>query len=591
MRTFVEYGLANAVAATALALVVALVGTFIRRPAVRNALWILVFVRLVLPPFWTVPLPLGATQTQLEIYEIASPPKLAWHDEAMPKADSVETREPVVIDDTALLAVNAAAPLEDSETAMTSPGIAPAAAQSNALPSFALDIYVCVAAIWLAGSTFILVRSARRIIRFRRALSDATPAPAAIQEQAEALARAIGLRSCPRILIVPGRVWPSLWMPGLFARRARLIFPAGLLPLLDPAQRAAVLAHELSHLRRWDPWVRWLELIVCGIYWWHPLLGWFRRKLREAEEECCDMWVVAATGGRRSYATALVETVGFLGDHDRAPAPVLASGAGPVRNLQRRVTMIMRATWPARLTKFGLAIVLGVGGLALAFGPALAQPDRKERPVKDEERAKERPKERPDGPPREGERRKDGDRPKEGDRPREGERRIDNKELQEAREFVERARKEAHEAMLRLQEAEARLAKLEGRPVPPPREGAGRGPADRGPGDRPVERGPMDPRRPGVGDAPRGGGDLRDLQQQIEDLRRALEEMRRELRREGDRGRGPDPRPKEGDRPKDGDRPRDGDRPKDGGKPGVDVPGRPRVPDVPLVPRRPGDRN
>lgn len=578
MQTFVEYGLANAVAATALAIFVVLVGMFIRRPAVRNALWILVFVRLLIPSFWTIALPIGSTTSPLEIREIATRPTPNRADELNTEIDVIEFADSnELVDARPEAATEIAAPFD--EVAATAP--LPVATETQLQPS---TIYMWLVSIWIGGSAVFFFRSARRIIRFRRALSDSMPAPDAIQRQADALAKAIGLRSCPRVLVVPGRVWPSLWMPGLFLHRASLILPAGLLPLLDPAQRAAVLAHELSHLRRWDPWVRWLELIACGIYWWHPFLSWFRRKLREAEEECCDMWVVAATGTRRSYATALVETVGFLADSDQSPVPILASGAGPVRKLQRRVTMIMRATWPARLTKFGLAMVLGVSGLALAFGPAMAQPDPKDRPARD--------KERPDGPPREGDRPRDGDRPKDGDRPREGnrpregdprdprregERRADNRDIQEAREFLERARKEAHEAMQRLQEAEVRLAKLEGRPVPGPREGgAGRGPGDRGPGDR-GDRAPLEPRRPGVGDAPRGGGEFRDLQQQIEDLRRALEEMRREMRRDG--GRGPDPRPK------------DGDRPREGGRPGVNEGGdRPRTPELPTVPKRPGGR-
>src|SRR5688500_16105285 len=57
MRTLIEYGLANAAAATALAVVALLVGLVVRRPAVRNALWVLVLVRLLLPPVWTIPLP------------------------------------------------------------------------------------------------------------------------------------------------------------------------------------------------------------------------------------------------------------------------------------------------------------------------------------------------------------------------------------------------------------------------------------------------------------------------------------------------------------------------------------------------------
>lgn len=523
MRTLLEYGLANAVAATALAMLALLVGLFVRRPAVRNALWVLVFVRLVLPPLWTVPLPVLVSSDESEVIATVSASPPVAPESVLEPLPSVSAAEPLLDppEDVAP-AANFTAPAPTATASV----VTPVAASSFVVP---VEVYFVVA--WLGGSLFIFARSVRRIVRFRHALRDARPAPVEIRRQAEALAQAMGLRRCPQVLLVPGRVWPSLWMPGVFARQAKLILPNGLLPLLDAGQREAVIAHELAHLRRGDPWVRWLELIVCGIYWWHPLLGWFRRKLRESEEECCDMWVVDALCGRKSYATALVETAVYLNGPESVSSPALASGAGPVRTLQRRVTMIMRATWPARLTRLGLATVLGIGSLGLAFGPALAQ-DRKE---KDRPREEERPKDRP----------REGDRPKEGpakerDRPADpaprGER-GDDKTIQQAREALEKARKEVQEAMARMHEAEAKLAKAEGRPVPPMGRRdfvPGRGPGgDRGPGDRgPGDRGPGDRVNP-----PRGPGG--DLQQQIEELRRALEEMRRDLKRGGERPDGP----------------------------------------------------
>jgi hypothetical protein len=384
---------------------------------------------------------------------------------------------------------------------------------------------------------FVLLRSGGRIVRFRRALSDARPAPAAIQRQADELARAMGLRRGPAVRLVPGRVSPALWMPGLVARRATLILPAGLVPLLDARQRAAVIAHELAHLRRGDPWVRWLELIVSGLYWWHPLLGWFRRELRAAEEECCDLRVVAAVGGRRDYATALVETAAFLGGS--GPMPALASGAGPVRHLQRRVTMIMRATWPAGLTRLGLAAVLGLGGLGLAFGPAVAQDRDEKRDIERKERDNrgER-KDRPAAPPPEERKDRDDGPPRD---------RGDREAIERARESVERARKVAHEAMEQLRTAEEALARAEGRPLP---RREGRDPGDRrpeGPQPRPdVRPVPPTPAPPTLPRRAGGGDEFRDLQMQIEDLRRSLEQMRQELRRE--RG-GKDPEPRK-DRPR-----------------------------------------
>jgi beta-lactamase regulating signal transducer with metallopeptidase domain len=553
MRTIVEYGLANAAAATALAMLALIVGTLVRRPAVRNALWVLVFVRLLLPPIWSIDLPMPAATDETGSENVPLTTSILAGKFERP---TTPTNGPT-IDEEWNEGGGAGVEAVSETSAPSTDSVQPTIALNERSWLLPEEMFLVGATIWLAGSALVFTRSARNVVRFHRALRDATVAPLAIQRQAESLSRTIGLRRCPEILLVPGRLWPSLWMPGLFPGHAKLILPAGLLPLLSGEQRAAVLAHELAHLRRGDPWVRWLELIACGIYWWHPLLGWFRRQLRESEEECCDLRVVAATGGRKPYATALVETAAYLNGPDQSPALALASRAGPVRNLQRRVTMIMRTSRPAQLTRLGLATVLGIGGLGLAFGPALAQ-DRKDQPPREERRGDPGPKDRPDGPPRERDRERGG-----------------NKEIDEARAAVEKARQFAHEAMMRLQEAEARLAKLEGRSLPParkmgeePRRGGGdrgpdnRGPADRGGGDRgpgerkPVERGPEGPpmgRGPGI--AP-GRGELQELHQQIEELRRALEEMRRELRKNNE-GRGPD-RPKDGKEPRRGNGDRGG---------------------------------
>ena len=52
---------------------------------------------------------------------------------------------------------------------------------------------------------------------------------------------------------------------------------------LDAARCDTLLAHELAHYARGDHWVRWLELIVAVLFWWHPAAWVARVKLREAE--------------------------------------------------------------------------------------------------------------------------------------------------------------------------------------------------------------------------------------------------------------------------------------------------------------------
>ena len=168
-----------------------------------------------------------------------------------------------------------------------------------------------------------------------------------------------------------------VWMVG---GRARLLLPAGLLGRLGEEQRATLLLHELAHLRRGDVWVRWLEMGVTGLYWWLPIVWWARRELRQAEEECCDAWVVRALpGSARAYAQALVETVDFLSGAPPA-LPALASGVGPVHLLRRRLTMILRGTTSPKLTAFGLAALLATGALVPLL-PSWAQSPAEQPPA------------------------------------------------------------------------------------------------------------------------------------------------------------------------------------------------------------------
>jgi hypothetical protein len=161
-----------------------------------------------------------------------------------------------------------------------------------------------------------------------------------------------------------------LWAAG---RRPRLLLPAALLPRLLPDQRAALLIHELAHYRRRDHWVRLLELIVGALYWWCPLAWWARRELSQAEEECCDAWVVwALPGAARAYATALVDTLDFLAN-TRPALPLAASGLGRVRHLQRRLTMIMRGRTRPSLTWCGALALLASAGVLLPLLPSRAQ--------------------------------------------------------------------------------------------------------------------------------------------------------------------------------------------------------------------------
>src|SRR5262249_2709645 len=182
------------------------------------------------------------------------------------------------------------------------------------------------------------------------------------------LAAQMGLEQCPEVRLLPGPLPPMVWA-GIGP--ARIFFPAKLLGRLDPDACAALLAHELAHVRRRDHWVRWLELVALGLYWWYPLAWFARRQIHVHEEECCDAWVVGELPPR-VYASAILETVDFLADV-RPAVPVMASGLGRVHALKRRLTMIMQRTTPKGLSALGWLAVVALGFLLVPLLPTLAQ--------------------------------------------------------------------------------------------------------------------------------------------------------------------------------------------------------------------------
>jgi beta-lactamase regulating signal transducer with metallopeptidase domain len=344
--------LSNAVAAAVLALVAAITGAVCRRPALVHGLWLLVLLKLVTPPLVRIPVawPSAPESRQIEVATFAA-------DEPPSETTPPPLEQPAVV-----LVLPASA--EDEPAASTDTAIVPPAPASADPPLWPRLLPM----VWLAGSLAWFVLAVVRLGRFRRLLRFARRAPAALQERAARLSRRLGLPRCPRVDLLPGRIAPMLWA---ISSSPRLLVPADLLDVLGDEQLNTLLVHELAHLRRRDHWVRALEFVVMGLYWWHPVVWYARRELREAEEQCCDAWVVSTLpGAGRAYATALMDTLDFLSTA-RPAVPPLASGIGHVHDLKRRLAMIMRGTTPRALSWPGCLIMLALGAFFLPMLPAL----------------------------------------------------------------------------------------------------------------------------------------------------------------------------------------------------------------------------
>jgi bla regulator protein BlaR1 len=381
MNSLLEVALSNAVVATVLAIAAAAFGRIARRPAVAHLLWILVLLKLVTPPFVGVPVPLPdaadfrlAADTRGEPNVPTTPAWQGAESESALSLDLENAAGEAPIQDQPGRADAAVVEFSFTENPRSVPTPIIAAA-TEWLSALWLPV---LASAWAAGAVASLVVAGRRIFRFHRLLRYGRPASPEVCERVRRLAGRLGLARCPSVLMVPGRISPLVWA---VAGRARIVLPQRLLERLSPEQQETLLAHELAHVCRYDHWVRWLELVVGSLFWWHPVVWWARRQLQSLEEECCDAWVVwALPQAARDYARALVETVDFLSGAKPALPPA-ASGLGYVHHLKRRLTMIVREPLYHRLSLPAAVAVILLGMLILPAGPHRLQAETSVTPV------------------------------------------------------------------------------------------------------------------------------------------------------------------------------------------------------------------
>ena len=224
-----------------------------------------------------------------------------------------------------------------------------------------------LAAIWLGGAGCTALAHAVGIRRFAAVIRESEAAPATIRTMVSELSSRLGLRRMPDVLMTSRALPPLVWSLGLVPR---VILPAELFARLSPDAQRTILAHELFHIRRGDDLVRLLELAARAVFWWHPVVWWAGRQLRELEEQCCDGRVLELVPDRpRTYAAALVDTLEFLSEQPRHLVP-LRTAIDPAGSLTRRIFMLTQRR-PNRLSLTSATLVAGLVALPLAMAFAV----------------------------------------------------------------------------------------------------------------------------------------------------------------------------------------------------------------------------
>ncbi|MFN7587636.1 MAG: M56 family metallopeptidase, partial [Planctomycetota bacterium] len=396
-----EYALGNTLLAAPLAALAWAMGRSGRCPAATHLAWVLVLVRLVLPPiadspWFTLRVPVGslvggaAAPVAARVIE-GAPMFTAPAFDGMPFADG-RHRQPFAAPVPA--SASTPAPTAAPRPPVFGPQVQPlandaprtAAHRAESSPAeratarLAIPPTTALALLWLGGAALVAGWSLWRVVCFHRLLTTASaPAGPALVRLAAQSAHDLRMRDDVHLLTTYARTSPFVWW--CFGRPT-IVLPTAIVADLPERELRLAITHELAHVRRRDHILRWFEWAATSWLWWNPLAWLARRGLRTHEELACDAMVLRTLATEpRDYGSCLLSVAESLSAPGvRPPAQACAMSDGG--SLEQRIEFIMSDS-PRRRPAVALhALPLAATFASLCFGVIATAQEPAAKPVR-----------------------------------------------------------------------------------------------------------------------------------------------------------------------------------------------------------------
>lgn len=329
-------------------LFISIIDVIIRKwawPQVRYTLWLLVLLKLMIPPTWALP---------SSVYSNIQP--------AIEKTIFMESKITRVSSQNSILNTNPGEQLTVSvdEQKILSKSESQFTVQDSGKAELTWIVYVFT--IWIMGVLIFLLLLVLKMIKLRKwhqEYKQNKTIPAWFHELIVQTNKRLGLNRLPAIVFSDGIGTPAVY--GLF--RPVMLFPVNYINQLPKEEAEYILLHELSHLRRGDLWMHSLCLFLQIIYWFNPLLIWVRRQMKHVREICCDLTVAAILKEKaKHYRQTLLNTARNLLTESVEPGLGLLGVFEEPFRLITRLQWLERKAWEKRFhaiaTAFGLSIFM-----------------------------------------------------------------------------------------------------------------------------------------------------------------------------------------------------------------------------------------
>jgi uncharacterized protein (TIGR03435 family) len=212
-----------------------------------------------------------------------------------------------------------------------------------------------LAGVWLCGFTTIAFRRVRQWREVRTAVRGSSPWTAATTR----LRQSLNGQAVPDGIEI--RTAATALEPGVVGlRRPVILLPDGIDSYLTAEQCAAVIAHEVCHVRRRDGLTASIHMAVEALFWFHPVVWWIGGRLVAEREQACDEHVVAEAAEPVVYAESIVTICRRC-----AEAPLMSVAGVGGADVRARISSILAGHIGLRLTLPKRLVLAAVGVLSL----------------------------------------------------------------------------------------------------------------------------------------------------------------------------------------------------------------------------------
>ncbi|MHC4645052.1 MAG: M56 family metallopeptidase, partial [Planctomycetota bacterium] len=321
-------------------------------PQVRYALWLLVLLKLILPPWLAAPSsvtwrlePLAKEAVRYGFFVEESEPAFAASAaepgmNVSPLGDIGPIGPPVISD--------ASAGAGAKTVTLNVPGDEPDAIETSGGRAVLLCWKSYAMLVWLLG---VAVLTGWLILRFRQlrrrhlVKKGRRELPARLEQLLTEAAKKLRLRQRPEVVLSRDVVSPAVF--GFF--RPVLLLPAGDIERRSRKELEHVLLHELAHIKRGDLKLHAFYMVLQIVYWFNPLLWLVRRQLQHLRELCCDAAVARILREETTgYRKTILETARRLLAKPVEPGMGLLGLFEDSSRLMVRLKWLEKKTWKYR---------------------------------------------------------------------------------------------------------------------------------------------------------------------------------------------------------------------------------------------------